>query len=141
MQTVKSTEAAPSIREKADAIWFSASALVSLPGMPGTARGVTQKGHHENWRSRKRSGIGGGTEYHISSLPPETQQHLQSLASAESTQLAEKTKLVRTGLSSHVYKYVRLGAAVEEISTREFIELAVLERYERLQKPFKNREE
>lgn len=56
--------------------WFSAKELAGLPGMPVTVSGVIRVAKRENWRSRKRQGRGGGREYHLNSLPPETQSHL-----------------------------------------------------------------
>lgn len=56
--------------------WFSASDLAGLPGMPGTVQRVNAKAKRETWTSRPRSGKGGGLEYHMSSLPQQTQNHL-----------------------------------------------------------------
>ncbi len=56
--------------------WYSAKELAGLPGMPGTQQNVTAKAKRENWQRRKRAGRGGGWEYHISSLPKETQDAL-----------------------------------------------------------------
>ena len=55
--------------------WFSASDLASIPGVPGTSRGINKKAEREEWQARKRQ-KGKGLEYHISSLPPETQAAL-----------------------------------------------------------------
>lgn len=56
--------------------WYSASELVGLPGMPSTRQNVILKAKREGWKSRPRSGKGGGLEYHISSLPPRAQDAL-----------------------------------------------------------------
>ena len=57
--------------------WFTAKELAGLPGMPSTERRVRSKAERENWQSRKRP-KGKGREYHLSSLPQETRQHLRS---------------------------------------------------------------
>ncbi len=55
--------------------WFSAADLAGLPGLPGTDRRVRESAKRFGWNSRKRS-KGKGLEYHIDSLPPETQAAL-----------------------------------------------------------------
>lgn len=62
--------------------WFSAAELASLklPDLPGTHRGVRRKMIREGWDDarqpnrlparRRRKGRGGGSEYHVSLLPP-----------------------------------------------------------------------
>jgi putative transposase len=59
--------------------WFSADELASLelPGFPATKRGINEYAEREGWTSkpgkaRLRSGRGGGVEYHVDLLPPET---------------------------------------------------------------------
>lgn len=56
--------------------WYSASDLAGLPGMPKTERGVVKKAKRERYIARWRKAQGGGKEYHISSLPEETRDHL-----------------------------------------------------------------
>ncbi len=56
--------------------WFTAAALAGLPGMATTERGVQKAAARSAWISRERSGRGGGREYSIESLPPETQAAL-----------------------------------------------------------------
>lgn len=56
--------------------WFSPADLANLPGLPETTSAVIRKAKSEGWKWRKRSGRGGGREYHYSSLPAETQDHL-----------------------------------------------------------------
>ena len=53
--------------------WFSAAELAGLVGVPKYVRGITLTAKRNGWESRKRSGRGGGYEYHLSSLPVETQ--------------------------------------------------------------------
>jgi hypothetical protein len=47
-----------------------------FPGLTSSRRGLAAKAKREGWKSRKRQGRGGGLEYHISSLPLATQEHL-----------------------------------------------------------------
>jgi hypothetical protein len=49
--------------------WFTPKELAGLPELPNTARRVRSMANRERWKSRKRSGRGGGFEYHIDSLP------------------------------------------------------------------------
>lgn len=51
--------------------WFSPQELadLKLPALPVTKMGFIKKADKENWKSRPRSGRGGGKEYHISNLP------------------------------------------------------------------------
>lgn len=57
--------------------WITAADLAGMPGMPGTARSVLRRAESEGWTSRPRD-HGKGYEYHIDSLPAETQAHLRS---------------------------------------------------------------
>ena len=56
--------------------WFSAKELTGLPGMPKSIQGTIKCAKREAWQSRPRQGRGGGREYHLSSLPPETRLEL-----------------------------------------------------------------
>lgn len=60
--------------------WYSAADLTGLPGLPDTRSGLIRASKRGEWQRRKRAGRGGGYEYHISSLPTETQQHLRRAA-------------------------------------------------------------
>lgn len=60
--------------------WFVVAELAGLPGMPGTVQGVLAQAKRKGWTSRKRSGRGGGREYHRDSLPRDTQAALQQRA-------------------------------------------------------------
>lgn len=57
-------------------MWLKTSDLISLPGLPGSIKGLLKKSERENWRSRDRQARGGGKEFHLSSLPIETQRFL-----------------------------------------------------------------
>lgn len=50
--------------------------------MPSTQQAVTRRAKREHWLAKYRQGQGGGKEYHISSLPPETQAALHFKHSA-----------------------------------------------------------
>lgn len=62
--------------------YFTAQELAGLPGMPGTDRRVRDKAQRENWQTQMRTGRGGGLEYHIESLPPETRKALAKALAA-----------------------------------------------------------
>lgn len=66
--------------------WYSASELINIPGIPSSKAGIILKAKRDLWESRKRSGRGGGREYHIRSLPPETRTHLQRETAIECAQ-------------------------------------------------------
>lgn len=55
---------------------YAASELAGLPGMPTTERRVRARATKKGWPSRPRAGRGGGREYPLSALPPETRAHL-----------------------------------------------------------------
>jgi len=63
--------------------WFSAKELAGVDGMAGSVQGVIARAKREMWQSRKRSGQGGGKEYHIASLPDATQDALKAAAHAD----------------------------------------------------------
>lgn len=74
--------------------WYSSSELVNLPGLPGTVQNINARGKRENWQRRKRQGRGGGWEYHIDSLPGETQAHIKRQSAIESINAATQVHLV-----------------------------------------------
>lgn len=54
--------------------WFTAAELAGQKGMPAHATNVTRKAKSQNWHYRKIEGLRGvNFEYHVSSLPKETQ--------------------------------------------------------------------
>jgi putative transposase len=57
--------------------WYSSSELAGKSGLAKNARNIRIKAQKENWKWRKRQGRGGGYEYHIDSLPKETQKSLK----------------------------------------------------------------
>lgn len=62
-----------------DKTWFSVAELAGMPGMPSSKRRTKDKVERlaKPTQVRQRQNRGGGKEYHISSLPPETQAHLR----------------------------------------------------------------
>ncbi|MGQ6204003.1 DNA-binding protein [Serratia marcescens] len=65
--------------------WFSASELAGLPGLPGDKSSVNRKANKEDWKRRQRKGVKGvAFEFHITSLPPETQEALGVEAAIDS---------------------------------------------------------
>lgn len=61
--------------------WYTAKELAGLSGMPGTIQGVIYKAKNEKYIARYREeGRGGGYEYHFSTLPGATKDHLVRLA-------------------------------------------------------------
>jgi len=77
--------------------WFSALELAGLEGMPLTVSAVIRKARKGQWNSQKRQGRGGGLEYHISSLPKETQQALAIKLVNEQRQALMQTEAGRLG--------------------------------------------
>ncbi|KEQ19199.1 Mu transposase C-terminal domain-containing protein [Endozoicomonas numazuensis] len=69
--------------------WFTSSELESLGDLPSSARRVRERAIRENWQSRPRQAQGGGREYHISSLPKETQRALK-ISQTKKQQAADK---------------------------------------------------
>lgn len=56
--------------------WYAAQELAGLPGMPCTVQGIQVRAKSAQWSDRRRTGRGGGKEYHLSSLPEKTRRHL-----------------------------------------------------------------
>lgn len=65
--------------------WFTPSALLGSPRMPQSVQGIRYKANNELWKSRKKL-VGKGFEYHIDSLPIETQAYLRAKAVDSSTE-------------------------------------------------------
>ena len=71
--------------------WLSATeiAALALPGMPIRQQGVWKLAQREGWdrtdKARRRSGRGGGTEYHISLLPESAQAALLAMRQAQAS--------------------------------------------------------
>ncbi|OOF41692.1 hypothetical protein BKK49_04555 [Rodentibacter rarus] len=58
--------------------WFSIHELLGSSGLPSSDRGIMKKADRELWQRRQRTGVKGKTyEYHLFSLPEETQEALR----------------------------------------------------------------
>lgn len=57
--------------------WFNSKDLAGASGLPNTTRGILIAAKREGWKFRKKT-VGKGKEYHISSLPKETQMYLRA---------------------------------------------------------------
>lgn len=73
--------------------WLTASELAGMPGMPGTVRAIQIRAKGQQWRSRPRTGRGGGFEYHVTSFPKATRDYLLRQATAK---VAAKLQVVET---------------------------------------------
>ncbi|EBV5175633.1 DNA-binding protein [Salmonella enterica subsp. enterica serovar Carmel] len=61
----------------ADKEWFTADELAGKAGMPGDRSNVNRRANREGWKRRQKEGVKGKAfEFHLSSLPPETQEAL-----------------------------------------------------------------
>ncbi|MBF0247147.1 MAG: hypothetical protein HQL36_03615 [Alphaproteobacteria bacterium] len=85
--------------------WFNAAELsaMALPGLPGTERGILDRAEREGWHTRKnmaggalarkRSGRGGGVEFHYTVLPTKAQAKIAAeLAPVKADLAAEKSQ-------------------------------------------------
>lgn len=66
--------------------WWTAKELcdLGLSGLPATESGIIRKAKRESWKSRQRTGRGGGMEYSFSGLPkPIQEQALRAAVAAE----------------------------------------------------------
>lgn len=59
--------------------WLSAKAIadLGLPELPRSKQGVIDRARSDCWSSRPRKKVGGGIEYHVSSLPAEALEELR----------------------------------------------------------------
>lgn len=78
--------------------WFAIVELTGeLPGLPSSRRAISDKAKRENWQCRERQGRGGGLEYHISSLPQETQRALAIKNTNETIKVLEADPAYKLG--------------------------------------------
>jgi len=83
--------------------WYTASELAGRPGMPGTERGVNKLCERRAIERRKRQ-HGKGWEYKFSSLPRETQEHLQHRhAVAAVNETIRKERLEQLGREAEAF--------------------------------------
>lgn len=74
--------------------WFLSKDIAGISGLPSSPNSVTRLATQKGWTKRQVQGARGVTfEYHISSLPPETQQQLKlkaALAAVPQKEVVEK---------------------------------------------------
>lgn len=70
--------------------WFNANEMKGLPGLPTSERGVLRRAQCKDWKSRPRRGLGGGSEFHISHLPPETRLYIEQREPSSTIEKTEK---------------------------------------------------
>ncbi len=83
--------------------WFSTQQLAGIAGLPSTAWGIVKKAESEAWQSRPRAGRGGGLEYHISSLPADSQRALR-ISQAKKAAAATKANPVIADLEAQAHE-------------------------------------
>ena len=71
--------------------WFTAEELAGQPQVPTTSRRVRELAKRKGWQLRNRKGRGGGNEYHLSSLPAETQAALLKKQAAPQVKRSPKS--------------------------------------------------
>jgi len=59
--------------------WYALSFLEGMDGLSSSKRVIARKASKEGWKSRPRKARGGGSEYHISSLPRVTVNQLHKI--------------------------------------------------------------
>ena len=79
--------------------YFSVAELLEMeiPGLPKYRPHLIAKAKRENWKSRPKSGKGGGFEYCFSSLPKDAQTYILNLKSTSCAEIvaAEKQEIVQ----------------------------------------------
>ena len=70
--------------------WFSVQDLAGVDGMPSTERGVLKRANADGWNARAKA-KGKGQEYHLESLPAETQRALRISVGKRAAAAARKT--------------------------------------------------
>lgn len=74
--------------------YFSVAELLEMeiPGLPKYRPHLIAKAKRENWKSRPKSGKGGGFEYCFSSLPKDAQTYILNLKSTSCAEIVEAEK-------------------------------------------------
>jgi putative transposase len=115
-------------------MWYCAQDLAGIPGMPGKERGIRKKANREHWESRHRE-AGKGLEYHIDSLPPETQAHLRAqqrelipspIKSILVTEDIASTLEKAASLQRHEQSLIQFQSMPEKAKNRADIKLSIL---------------
>ena len=109
--------------------WFTSKEISIHPPFNGVRRTAMRWSKRQNWQYRTRKGQGGGKEYHISSLPKETQRALkismtkraqseQQKAKGNSTRVAGQQAALAESSAEHNRSIQRLKA-INDLSTKE----------------------
>ncbi|MBZ0164598.1 MAG: Mu transposase C-terminal domain-containing protein [Notoacmeibacter sp.] len=104
--------------------WFAPAEIARAAGrdLPASERGITRLAKTQGWNARKRQGgRGGGTEYHVSSLPGPVQVRL-SMAFPSSAPAAEKAEELWQ-------RFEALPAKHKRTAEQRLAVLATVERY------------
>lgn len=74
--------------------YFSVAELLEMeiPGLPKYRPHLIAKAKREKWKSRPKSGKGGGFEYCFSSLPKDAQTYILNLKSTSCAEIVEAEK-------------------------------------------------
>lgn len=98
-------------------MWLLSKDLIGLPGMPKTVSGLKWKADKGNWEKRKPEGVKGRAfEYHIDSLPIETQAYLRAQSVEQSTStavVAAKSALKQDAANSSQSRQLRMSNKAE----------------------------
>lgn len=101
--------------------WYSSTELAGLPGLPKTERAILIKAQKLAWASQPKC-KGKGLEYHISSLPAETVQHL-----AQAQQAPTSAQLVVAEVEASIKREEqRLNQKKRVVAEQSLSELAAL---------------
>lgn len=106
--------------------WYSSSELAGLPGLPNTDRAIRIRADKCAWKSQPKA-KGKGLEYHITSLPAETQAHL-----TQSTPQTAAELVVAEVSASIKREEQRLADKKRVVAEKSLTELAALPPEKRL---------
>lgn len=81
--------------------WYSASELAGLPGLPGTTAAIRNRSRRSGWTVRLVQGSHNAMEFHISSLPEETREHLGDFSTNDEIEQKEIEQTRTVASDSH----------------------------------------
>lgn len=87
--------------------WITATELAGMAGMPGTDRAIRIRAQKEQWQSRPRA-KGKGVEYHIDSLPAETQTAVRISVGKKAANAARAALPATVDKTESLARYQRL---------------------------------
>lgn len=106
--------------------YYGAAELVSLPGVPGTPRGIVKMAIRERWTSRARTGRGGGREYAFASLPEVTRAALLLRAQPAPARRPQRTAYSETRIAALWDRYARCKQPLKDIAAMRLRALQTL---------------